>query len=66
MGENLFFHELGLVLQLKQGDVIAFRSDILTHYNLHYSGKRGSLVVHSDKHLDKWKKAKKGFGKHAS
>ena len=51
------FEELGLVFELSQGDVILFRSDILTHYNLEYTGTRGSLVVHSDRHLKNWPEA---------
>ncbi|KLO18442.1 hypothetical protein SCHPADRAFT_886155 [Schizopora paradoxa] len=53
-GGELVFEELGLVFELSQGDVILFRSEMLTHYNLEYNGTRGSLVVHSDSHLKKW------------
>jgi hypothetical protein len=37
---------LGLVIKLKPGDI--------THFNLHFSGLRGSIVLHSDVTGDKW------------
>lgn len=55
------FEELGLVFELSPGDVIIFRSDILTHYNLHYLVTQGSLVVHSDCHLKNWTEAQQVF-----
>ena len=37
-GGELCFVEAGLVLSLKLGDVIAFPSTKLTHFNAHFSG----------------------------
>ena len=47
-------YELGLVIKMKAGDVLAFPSWRFTHFNLHFSGLRGSFVLHSDKEGDSW------------
>jgi hypothetical protein len=48
-GGELVLVEPGLVLELKNGDVLIFPSGRITHYNLHYEGTRASLVLHSDR-----------------
>ena len=53
-GGELVLMELGLVLDLKNGDMVIFRSGELSHFNLHYRGKRASLVLHSDRSGDSW------------
>lgn len=58
---DLIFYELGIALQLKSGHMVVFRSNVLTHFNLHYVGVRGSLVFHSDKELLRWVKDCNGF-----
>ncbi|VDC06318.1 unnamed protein product [Peniophora sp. CBMAI 1063] len=47
-GGDLCFKEYGIVLPLKAGDLVFFRSSDITHFNLHYCGKRASLVLHTD------------------
>jgi hypothetical protein len=54
VGGALVLMELGLVLDLTNGDTVIFRSAELSHFNLHYKGKRASLVLHSDRSGDSW------------
>jgi hypothetical protein len=54
LGGDLVFHELGLVFSGRNGDSSIFRSPDLTHYNLDFKGRRGSLVFHSDKAGKRW------------
>ena len=51
---DLCLYELGLVVPLITGDCCAFDSKGITHYNLHYKGKRASLVFHTDIELEKY------------
>lgn len=60
-GGELVFWELGIVLQLRGADIVTFRSERLTHFNLHYIGMRGSLVFHSDGDLKRWVESKNGL-----
>lgn len=53
-GGDLVLMETGLVLGLSQGDIVIFRSCDITHLNLHYQGKRASIVLHSDKAMGRW------------
>lgn len=48
-GGELCLAEPRLVLQLKHGDWVVFPSQDISHFNLHYKGRRASLVMHSDK-----------------
>lgn len=48
-GRELCLHEPGMVLRLRAWDAFIFRSGDIMHFNLHYSGLRGSLVLHTDK-----------------
>ncbi len=48
-GGCLCLHEPRLVIETQNGDVVVFLSHRLTHYNLHYRGKRASIVIHSDR-----------------
>lgn len=61
VGGELVLEELGLVLQLTHGDIIAFLSGHVSHFNLHFEGQRGSFVLHSDSHLANWDKTKLTF-----
>ena len=49
-------YEPGLVIPLHNGHFIAFPSSRITHFNLHFSGKRASIVLHTDREIDKWTK----------
>src|ERR1700678_177724 len=53
-GGGLVLHEPGIVADLKNGDIIIFKSSKITHFNLHYTGFRASIVLHSDKEFDRW------------
>ncbi|KAJ7452866.1 hypothetical protein FB451DRAFT_969195, partial [Mycena latifolia] len=53
-GGELCLFELGLVVELRTGVVFIFPSCYVTHFNLHFKGLRATLVLHSDKHGDKW------------
>jgi hypothetical protein len=53
-GGEICLYELGLVMQLNPGDILVFPSCDITHFNLHFSGLRGSLVLHSDRQGDSW------------
>ena len=55
-GGELCLMEPGLVIPLRSGDLIIFRSCDVTHFNLHYKGFRASMVLHSDRHGEKWAK----------
>ncbi|KAM5541947.1 hypothetical protein V8D89_004257 [Ganoderma adspersum] len=54
-GGELCLEEPGLVVPLRSGDFFVFPSYRVTHFNLHYSGARASLVCHSDKAGIHWR-----------
>lgn len=60
-GGEVCLYELGLVIQLKAGDILIFPSSNITHFNLHFVGLRGSLVLHSDVQGDHWVKDFNGW-----
>lgn len=60
-GGELCLKELGVVLKLNTGDVIIFKSAEISHFNLHYSGKRASLVFHTDRMARSWAKDRNGW-----
>jgi hypothetical protein len=47
-GGELCLFEPGLVMPLRNGDMVVFPSRSITHFNLHYEGTRASVVLHSD------------------
>ncbi|TFK58028.1 hypothetical protein BDN72DRAFT_907163 [Pluteus cervinus] len=53
-GGELCLYELGLVFDVKPGDIIMFPSDKVTHFNLDFIGKRGSFALQSDVRMDDW------------
>ena len=53
-GGDLCLYEPGLVVPLRQGHFIIFPSARITHFNIHYSGCRASIVLHTDGEIDKW------------
>jgi hypothetical protein len=63
-GGELVLHEAGLVLELQEGDILIFPSYRLTHFNLHFTGIRGSIVLHSDKEVKSWNTNRNGWGNH--
>lgn len=61
-GGELVLHEPGLVIEAKEGYLIIFPSGRISHFNLHYKGLRGSMVLHTDKALEAWVKNRNGWG----
>ncbi|KAI0055056.1 hypothetical protein BV25DRAFT_1816167 [Artomyces pyxidatus] len=53
-GGELVMVEPGLVLPLRCGDLVAFQSCRITHFNLHFEGLRSSFVFHTDKAFRSW------------
>jgi len=60
---DLCFKELGIRLRLYSGDAVLFRSQSLSHFNLHFKGLRASIVFHSDKMANTWIKDRNGWAK---
>ena len=44
VGGELCLKVPGVVLKMIMGDVVSFKSGEISHFNLHYMGKRVSLV----------------------
>jgi hypothetical protein len=63
-GGSLCLYEPGVVLELKSGDIVLFKSDCLTHFNLHFKGFRSSMVFHSDKEAGAWVHSRNGWKDH--
>jgi hypothetical protein len=63
-GGEICLHELGLVIALRPGDILVFPSRNITHFNLHYTGVRGSMVLHSDRQGDNWVENCNGWERH--
>jgi hypothetical protein len=61
IGGELCLVEPGLVLQLRNGDMAIFPSGRITHFNLHYTGTRASVVLHSDYAGKKWGESRNGW-----
>lgn len=61
-GGALILYELGLVLDLDNGDGITFQSSKITHCNMHFEGLRASFVFHTDRASDTWTVGRKGKG----
>lgn len=54
IGGDLCLVEPGIVLPLRHGDFGVFPSCDVTHFNLHYSGRRSSIVLQTDREMAKW------------
>ncbi|KAJ7018080.1 hypothetical protein C8F04DRAFT_958430 [Mycena alexandri] len=54
VGGELGLFELGFLFRLRAWDAIIFPSCWVTHFNQHFVGERLSLVLHTDKHHDRW------------
>ncbi|KAJ7823638.1 hypothetical protein B0H14DRAFT_3730063 [Mycena olivaceomarginata] len=63
-GGQLCLYEIGLKFDLRLGDVLIFPSCDLTHFNMHFSGKRGTLVLHSDRQGDGWVSDRRGWSEY--
>ena len=63
-GGELVLHEAGLVLELQEGDILIFPSYLITHFNLHFTDVRGSVVMHSDKEVKSWNTNRNGWDNH--
>ena len=61
-GGQLVLYELGLAFDLRHCDALIFRSNIITHFNLTYTGLRNAIILHSDKDIENWPKQKRFFG----
>ncbi|KAJ7084734.1 hypothetical protein C8R43DRAFT_965246 [Mycena crocata] len=53
-GGQLCLFETGFSFDLQLRDVLIFPSADLMHFNLHFQGQRGTLVLHSDRQGDGW------------
>jgi len=60
-GGDLCFQELGLRLSLRNGDMVVFQSHALSHFNLHFQGKRASVVLHTDRAGLQWIDTRNGW-----
>ena len=65
-GGELILVEPGLVIELKNGDAIVFKSSDVTHLNAHFKGLRASIVFHSDKQGRVWVKSFNKWDKSSS
>ncbi|KAJ7757360.1 hypothetical protein DFH07DRAFT_742135 [Mycena maculata] len=63
-GGQLCRYETGFSFDLKLGDVLVFPSCDLTHFNMHFKGCRGTLVLHSDRQGDSWVRDCHGWSTH--
>jgi hypothetical protein len=61
-GGVIALKEPGLVVELQQGDFIAFQSGKVTHFNTHYQGTRASMVLHTDKEMELWARSRNHWG----
>ncbi|TEB26701.1 hypothetical protein FA13DRAFT_1635653 [Coprinellus micaceus] len=62
-GGELVLVEPGLVISLKNGHGILFRSHKITHLNLDFEGERVSLVFHTDNAMTSWSETFNGWGR---
>ncbi|RDX40619.1 hypothetical protein OH76DRAFT_1365962 [Lentinus brumalis] len=60
-GGDLVLYEPGLVLPLRLGDLVFFRSPEISHFNLHFCGVRASLVCHTDREGVVWSQTGNGW-----
>lgn len=61
VGGDICFMEPGICLELQHGDMVLFRSRELSHFNLHYEGKRASIVFQSDSAGEDWVRDRNGW-----
>ncbi|KAJ7575932.1 hypothetical protein C8J56DRAFT_1062797 [Mycena floridula] len=58
---ELVLYQLGLVVDLKPLDILIFPSSRITHFNLRHKGKRGSVVMSTNKEFDSWVENQNGY-----
>ncbi|KDQ52147.1 hypothetical protein JAAARDRAFT_139235 [Jaapia argillacea MUCL 33604] len=58
---ELCVKEIGVVIRTRPVASVIFCSDFLTHFNLHFEGKRGSVVLHADGAFEQWKRDRNGW-----
>jgi len=66
LGGELVMMETGLVVEVLQGDFTVFSSAKITHFNLHYQGRRASVVLHTDEAMDQWESERNGWEHNAT
>ncbi|KAK7026970.1 multidrug resistance-associated protein 1 [Favolaschia claudopus] len=64
IGGQLGQIETGFCFDLQMGDVLAFPSCDITHFNCHFTGRRVTLVLHTDPKGDGWAKDCNGWAAH--
>lgn len=64
IGGELVLYELGLVVNVRSGEIIIFRSSQISHFNLHFTGRRASFVFHSDRAGQFWVDDRNGWDQH--
>ncbi|KZO90004.1 hypothetical protein CALVIDRAFT_430995 [Calocera viscosa TUFC12733] len=60
-GGQLVLYEPGLVLKVEAGDMVIFPSMSLTHFTLHFQGRRGTIVMHGDRSWEGWQQDYNGW-----
>jgi hypothetical protein len=61
---RIVLYELGIVVEMLEGIILGFPSYDVTHFNLHFRGVRGSIVLQEDKEVDSWIKDRNGWDSH--
>lgn len=60
-GGELCLVEPGISIRMRNGDGVIFRSSQISHFNTDFVGKRMSMVFHSDRELECWRKDRNGW-----
>ncbi|KAL0572527.1 hypothetical protein V5O48_009431 [Marasmius crinis-equi] len=58
---ELVLYEPGIVLKLRCGNTVIFRSTEISHFNLHFVGERASFVMSTDRAGKAWAKDRNGW-----
>jgi hypothetical protein len=53
-GGEICLYEPGFVLESRDDDLVNFDSAHVTHFNTHFEGLQGSIVLHSDSAGKAW------------
>ena len=64
LGGAIVLVEPGLVFNVQPLDFLAFPSARVTHLNLHFDGRRFSIVYHSDRQGQAWVTDRNGWQPH--